>query len=205
MERLAVLGASGHGKVVAEIAEKSGWREIVFFDDAWPESTRNLCCHVAGNSQSLIEKLDEFSGVIVAIGDNAIRAQKLKWLLELGAPLVSLLHPSSVVSQSADLDVGVVVMPGVVINASVRIGCGVILNTACSVDHDCVISDCVHISPGVHLAGGVKVGLKSWIGIGATVIELVNIGQNVIVGAGGVVVGNIPDNLTVMGVPAKPA
>lgn len=202
MKRLAILGASGHGKVVANIAESCGWSEVVFFDDAWPKVSVNGQWAVAGNSKILVEHLDTFAGMVVAIGNNAIRAEKLRWLSEISAPVVTLVHPSAVVSQYAELGAGTVVMPGVVVNVSSKIGDGAILNTACSIDHDCDIGDCVHISPGARLAGGVIVGNHSWVGIGACVRQLIRIGENVTVGAGAAVVSNLPDGVTAMGVPA---
>ena len=205
MKRLAVLGASGHGKVVADIAESCGWDEVVFFDDAWPAITTNGCWVVEGTGQALAEKLNMFGGVFVAIGDNWIRAEKISWLLELSAPLVSLLHPSAVVSKYAELGAGSVVMPGAVVNVSARVGIGAILNTGSSVDHDCDIGDCVHISLGARLAGGVIVGNLSWVGIGACVKQLIRIGENVTVGAGAAVVSNLSDGVTAVGVPAVPS
>ncbi|KAA0875746.1 acetyltransferase [Nitrincola tapanii] len=203
MKRLAILGASGHGKVVADIAECCGWNEVVFFDDAWPNVSANGHWAVAGNSQTLVECVDTFTGVIIAIGNNAIRAEKLCWLSEIGAPVVTLVHPSAVISQYANLGTGTVVMPGVVVNVSSQIGDGVILNTGCSIDHDCSVGDCSHISPGVRLAGGVRIGAQSWIGIGTSVKQLVKIGQGVTVGAGAAVVTDLPDSVTAVGVPAK--
>lgn len=204
MKRLAILGASGHGKVVADIAECCRWEEIVFFDDAWPSVTTNGCWQVAGDSQTLVQRLKQFNGVVVAIGNNVVRAQKLAWLNQMSAPLVTLIHPSAVVSRYAELGIGTVAMPGVVVNAGTRAGVGTILNTGCSVDHDCVIESCVHISPGARLAGGVHVGAQSWIGIGASVKQLVRIGQNVTVGAGAAVVADLSDDITAVGVPARP-
>jgi sugar O-acyltransferase (sialic acid O-acetyltransferase NeuD family) len=203
VKRLAILGASGHGKVVADVAECCGWHEVIFFDDAWPEVSHNGHWKVEGDSQLLAASLDDFTGVIVAIGDNGIRAEKLRWLLDMSAPVVTLTHPSAIVSQYAELGAGTVVMPGVVVNVSACIGEGVILNTGCSIDHDCSIGDCAHISPGARLAGGVQIGAHSWVGIGACVKQLVHIGQQVTVGAGAVVVADLPDGVTAVGVPAK--
>ena len=203
MKRLAILGASGHGKVVADIAECCGWDEVLFFDDAWPKVSVNGNWAVAGNSQGLVECLDTFAGVVVAIGNNAIRAEKLRWLSAISAPVVTLVHPSAVISQYAELGSGTVVMPCVVVNVSSKIGDGVILNTGCSIDHDCTVGDCSHISPGAQLAGVVKVGAQSWIGIGTSVKQLVQIGQRVTVGAGAAVVTDLPDGVTAVGVPAR--
>ena len=203
MKRLAILGASGHGKVLADLAEVVGWAEVVFFDDAWPKVAQNGRWPVIGNSQSLLDQLNCYAGVVVAIGNNQTRAEKLHWLVEKGAPLVSLIHPSAVISRYASLGVGCVIMAGVVVNADTKIADGVILNTGCSVDHDCEIDACSHISPGARLAGGVRLGAQSWIGIGACVKQLIRIGQQVVVGAGAAVTDDLPDGITAAGVPAR--
>lgn len=203
MKRLAILGASGHGKVIADLAESVGWDQVVFFDDAWPQIAHNGAWSVVGDSQALLNQFSGFEGVIVAIGNNRIRAEKLRWLAENDATIVSLVHPSAVISRYANLGDGCVVMAGVVINAHTNIADGVILNTGCSVDHDCKIGFCAHISPGARLAGSVRVGALSWLGIGASVKHMVNIGKQVVVGAGAVVVADLPDGITAVGVPAK--
>lgn len=203
MKRLAVLGASGHGKVVADIAECCGWDDIVFFDDAWPTVTTNGIWPVIGDSNALINRLTDFDGAIVAIGNNKIRAEKTRCLIELSANVVSLIHPSAVVSRHSKVGLGTVVMSNVAVNAFSYIGDGVILNTGCSIDHDCIIENFAHISPGVCLAGGVKVGRESWLGIGCSVIQLISVGQSVMVGAGAVVTTSLPDNAKAIGVPAK--
>jgi sugar O-acyltransferase (sialic acid O-acetyltransferase NeuD family) len=203
MKRLAILGAGGHGRVVADIAECCGWDEVVFFDDAWSEKSTNGYWPVEGFSERLIGLFDRFSGVTVAIGDNQKRADKLEWLIKYNAPLVSLVHPSAIVSRYAELGEGVVVMPGVVVNVGAKIGAGTILNTSCTVDHDCEVGCCVHLSPGCRLAGGVKVGSQSWIGMGASIKQLVIIGEQVVVGAGATVLNNLVDGVKAVGTPAK--
>lgn len=204
VNKLALLGASGHGKVLACMAELLGWQQVNFYDDAWPKVTENSPWPVLGNTAALLNSLAEYQGVAVAIGNNAIRLAKLAELEQAGATLVSLVHPAAVVSRHASLGAGTVVMAGAVINACARVGEGCIINTNASVDHDCVLAPGVHISPGVSLAGGVQVGQGSWVGIGACVRQLVAIGQGVVVGAGAVVVAPVNDFQTVVGNPAKP-
>ncbi len=203
MRRLAILGASGHGKVVAEIAELTGWDEVVFFDDAFPVFGANGEWSVQGATEDLVVGMEGFSAAIVAIGDNQIRLEKSRYLLSEGFTLATLIHPSSVVSKYAKIEVGAVVMAGVIINPFTSIGLASIINTSCSVDHDCIISEGVHISPGAHVAGGVSVGELSWLGIGCAVKQGVEIGTSVIVAAGAIVVNDIPNNSLVKGVPAK--
>jgi len=203
MMKLAILGASGHGKVVADTAECCGWLTVEFFDDAWPELQKNAAWSIVGNSDTLMARLAEFDGVVVAIGNNRIRHAKLLELRAAGACLVTLIHPAAIVSRYATIGPGGVVFAGAVVNAEARIGRGAILNTGCSIDHDCVLGDAVHISPGVRLAGGVHVGDLSWLGIGTSVRQLVRIGECVMVGAGSAVVSDIPNEVTVVGVPAK--
>ena len=203
MNRLAILGASGHGKVVADIAEQCGWQGVEFFDDAWPNVQKNGVWKVVGDSKALLAQLGSYDGIVVAIGDNGIRYQKMQVFKNVGFPLITVVHPSAVVSQHSILGVGSVVMAGVVVNAGTEIGEGAILNTCCSVDHDCKLGDVVHISPGARLAGGVSVGSNSWVGIGASVRQGINIGSDVMVGAGAAVVQNLPDGVSALGVPAK--
>lgn len=202
MKQLAVLGASGHGKVVADTAEAIGWESVVFFDDAWPSLKRNGVWPVVGDTEELLTRLEEFSGVVVAIGNNQVRHQKIIILAELNAKLVTLVHPAATVSQHAMIGTGSVVIAGAVVNSGASIGIGAILNTGCSVDHDCTVGVAVHVSPGAHIAGNVTIGDLCWIGIGACVKQQIKIGDRVIVGAGAAVVNDIPAGQMVGGVPA---
>mgnify|MGYP003630521849 CR=1 FL=1 len=204
MKALAIIGASGHGKVVADCALECGWQSITFFDDGWPGIGMNGCWSVAGDTRSLLDSLSDYDGVFVAIGHGKARYAKLSDLRKAAAPLVSLIHPRATVSRYASVGVASVILAGAVVNVDVRIGEGVIVNTAASVDHDCVLGGCAHISPGAHLAGGVTIGDRAWVGIGASVRQGVSIGADVTVGAGAAVVGDIEAGFTVVGVPARP-
>ncbi|SEO25655.1 acetyltransferase [Pseudomonas sp. NFACC39-1] len=203
MNRLAILGASGHGKVVADTAESSGWDSICFFDDAWPSVKQNGTWPVVGNTDHLISEIEKFSGVVVAIGDNRVRQNKLQEFIRVNAKLVTLIHPAATVSRYAAIGAGSVIFAGVVVNAGARVGQGAILNTGCSIDHDCFLGDSIHISPGARLAGNVKLGDRSWIGIGACIRQQISIGSDVVVGAGAAVINDIAAHRVVVGVPAK--
>ena len=200
MNNLIVIGASGHGKVIADIAEKNGYKDIAFLDD-------NPCIQtcadydVIGHSNlALHYKSSDF---IVAIGNAQARSKIQSWLLENDLHVVSLLHPNAVIARSVTIGTGTVVMAGTVINPHVRIGQGCVINTGSSVDHDCFIDDYAHISVGSHLCGTVSVGKRTWIGAGATVSNNISICPNCMIGAGAVVVNNIDVAGTYVGVPAK--
>lgn len=202
MTRLAILGASGHGKVVADAAAAAGWREIVFFDDATPSGAM-LDWRIEGDTARLIEARGEFDAAVVAIGDNRTRLDKHRALADAGLPLATVVHPSAVVSRHAVVGAGTVVFACAVINAAARLGLSCIVNTSASVDHDCDLGDGVHVSPGAHVGGGVTIGAASWIGIGASVRHGLRIGAGVMVGGGAVVIANVEPGDTVVGVPAR--
>ncbi|QXI30229.1 acetyltransferase [Pseudomonas vanderleydeniana] len=203
MKKLAVLGASGHGKVVADTAECCGWTQVDFYDDGWPEITVTGAWEVIGDGEALLASVEKYDGVLVAIGNNSIRQKKIIELELAGAELISLKHPQCSFSRYATLGKGSVVFAGAIVNVGASIGVGAIINSGCSVDHDCQLGEYVHISPGARLAGGVVVGDLTWVGVGAAVRQSLHIGSNVIVGAGAAVISDIPDNLTFVGVPAR--
>lgn len=204
MKRLALLGASGHGKVVADAAQISGWDKVEFFDDAWPNRRTNGIWPIAGNSADLVARVRDFDGVIVSIGDCEIRWAKHCELRAAGAKLVSVVHPAATISRHCTLGEGSVVVAGAVVNIDAIVGQACIINTGATVDHDCRIGDAVHIAPGAHLSGGVEVGPLSWVGTGAAVRQGIRIGERVVIGVGAVVVSPVADALTVAGNPARP-
>lgn len=202
MKKLAILGAGGHGRVVAEAAEESGWTVPGLFDRAGPKVHDPW--RVLGDEKDLLGRLGEFDGVIVAIGENR---QRLDWTLKLGAyggQLATVVHPAAWVSPRAHLGQGSVVLAGAIVGTGVHLGRAVIVNTGASVDHDDRIGDGVHIAPGARLAGHVTVGDRSWIGLGAVVRQGLSLGADVLVGAGAAVVKSVESGQTVVGVPAGP-
>lgn len=193
--RLIIIGASGHGKVVADIAKLNGYTDIVFLDD--DEKVKECGGYpIVGNTAHAPE-----GEVLVAVGNARIR----KMLMERYADRVQpvLIHPNAVIAEDVKIGAGTIVMAGAVVNPGAIIGKGAIINTCSSVDHDCTISDYVHISVGSHLSGTVNVGEATWIGAGATVSNNVNICGKCMVGAGAVVIKDINEEGTYVGVPAR--
>lgn len=204
---LIIIGASGHGKVVADIAVRqiteNGQRRytsIQFLDD---DKTKNICgaYPVIGTT----ENLEQYLGMdlFIAIGDAKIRERIAERLESIHASVPVLVHPNSVIGESVSLGQGSVIAGGVVINADAAIGQYCIVNTGATVDHDCVVGDYVHIAPGVHICGDVHIGRGSWIGAGAAVVQGLRICEGCMVGAGAAVVHDLKEAGTYMGVPAK--
>lgn len=195
MNRLIIIGASGHGKVVADIAILNGYNDIVFLDD---DRTIKECAGfpVIGNSSEAPE-----GDVFVAIGNAIIRKKLMNCYGDRKQPV--LIHPNAVIARGNSIGIGSAIMAGAIINPGAQIGKGVIINTTSSVDHDCIIGDFVHVAVGAHLCGAVSVGNNTWIGAGATVSNNVRICDNCMIGAGAVIVKNIYEPGTYVGVPAK--
>ncbi|WP_461183366.1 acetyltransferase [Virgibacillus kimchii] len=200
--KLLIIGASGHGKVVADIAIKMNkWNKIEFLDDN-PNLTSSLGLNVVGNSNQISEFIGQYD-IFVGIGNNRVREKIYKKLELLGASIPVLIHPSAILAEQVQIEKGTTVMARVVINSSTNIGKGCIINTGCTIDHDNNIEDYVHISPGANLAGGVTVGKNSWIGIGSNVSNNVSIFKGCMVGAGGVVIRDIKEPGVYVGVPVR--
>lgn len=194
MNRLIIIGASGHGKVVADIAVKNGYSDIVFLDD---DETIKDCAgfKVVGKTR---EATSLTGDKIVAIGNSKIRER-----IQSKIDVITLIHPNAVIGRRVEIGKGSVVMAGAVINSEAKIGNGCIVNTTSSVDHDCVVGDFSHVSVGAHLCGTVKIGKYCWVGAGATVSNNVMIGSNIMIGAGAVVVSDIHEEGTYIGIPAR--
>ena len=201
-DRLLIIGASGHGKVAADIAIRMNkWQSIAFLDDNELLKV-SLELKVIGKAEDAFRFVED-NDIFVAIGNNATREKVQKKLEGKGAGIPILVHPNAVIGSEVELGIGTVVMAGVVINSSTKIGRGCIINTGSTLDHDNMIQDYVHISPGAHLAGTVNIGKSSWIGIGSTVSNNVSITSDCIVGAGAVIVRDIYEPGTYVGIPAR--
>ena len=201
MKDLIIIGAGGHGRVIADIAQKLGTYETIsFLDDGDAKETMGL--PIVGKTSD-IEKYIDTADIFVAIGNNKVRGEFIERLLLMGSNISTLIHPSAVIGACVEIGVGTAVMAGTVINPCVKLGQGVIVNTSSSIDHDCTIGDYCHIAVGVHVAGTVNLGKKVWLGAGATIKNNISICADCIIGAGAVVVKDITESGTYIGVPAK--
>ena len=198
-KELIIIGASGHGKVVADIARKNGYEKISFLDD---NEALQKCggYDVIGRSEDASAYGCDFA---VAVGNAKIRRKIMEMLRREGKNTPTLIHPNAVLAEDVSVGAGTVIMAGAVVNPGAKIGQGCIVNTGASVDHDCTLGDFVHVSVGAHIAGTVEIGDETWVGIGAAVSNNLCVDGGCMIGAGAVVVKNIDEAGVYIGVPAR--
>lgn len=193
--RLVIIGAGGHAKVIADIAVKIGYTDICFVDDTKTDGFMDF--PVVGKSDDIYSLNDSKTDFVIGIGSNKIREKIAE---EYDVNYVSLIHPSAQIGLGVTIGKGTVVMAQAVVNSDATVGEHCIINSSAVVEHDNVIEDYVHLSPKVSLGGSVTVGRGTWIGIGSSVIHSVNICSDVMVGAGSVVLSDIKEPGTYYGV-----
>lgn len=195
-----LLGASGHGKVVADAVLLSGDRVLGFLDDRVPRGQSLAGFPVLGDTEQFYHYPDAY--FLVAIGNAEIRAKLVKRLG--GVQWYTAIHPRAVISLiETQIGPGSVVLANAVLNPGAVVGAHCIINTGAIVEHDNRIGDFAHISVGARLAGTVSVGAFTWVGAGATVRNNLSICDRCMIGAGAVVVKNIEESGTYIGVPAR--
>lgn len=201
-DKLLIIGASGHGKVVADIAFKMNkWKEVAFLDDNLKIKS-SMGLKVIGTVDNFKFYIKEYE-IFVGIGNNFIRQSIYENLEAYGAEIPKLIHPNSIIGGNVKIGKGTAIMAGAIVNCSTKIGKGCIINTGSIIEHDNCIDNFVHISPGVCLAGSVKVGESSWIGLGSNVSNNISITNKCIIGAGSTVIEDISYNGVYVGAPAK--
>jgi sugar O-acyltransferase (sialic acid O-acetyltransferase NeuD family) len=198
MNRLIIVGAGGHGKVIADNALKNGYTDICFVDDKSIGDCMGF--PIVGGCADLNKLNNGKTDFIIGIGNSAIRKKIAE---EYDINWVTLIHPSAQIAVNVSIGRGTVVMAGAVVNVCATVGEQCIINTCAVVEHDNVIEDYVHISPNVALGGTVFVGKSTHIGIGASVCNNINICGDCMIGAGAVVSKNIVESGTYIGVPAR--
>jgi sugar O-acyltransferase (sialic acid O-acetyltransferase NeuD family) len=207
MKKVIIVGASGHAKVAADIALSSGYELVGYLEKEFEKGKSLLGVPVLGGDSDLDIYINEISDLylFIAIGDNFFREQVWGKIAELNFPLnkmITLIHPSAVVSSSGVIGYGNLIGANAVVGPDSKIGDFCILNTNASIDHDCCMGNFASVSPNVGVGGNCKLGDGSFIGIGASISHGVSIGENAVVGANSFVSKDIESNSVVYGTPA---
>jgi len=198
--KIYIIGAGGHGQVVLDALLQSGLCPVGFLDDNMPIAEKILDIPVVGKI-SLAKNLD--GQFVVAIGNNTTRRRIVEMLQLPDEKYFTVIHPSVVLGKNVKIGVGSMIIGGVVINTQTTIGKHTIINTSVSLDHHNIIGSFVHIAPGTHSGGNVKVGEGAFLGIGVSVIPGIKIGKWSVIGAGSVVIDDVPDYAVVVGNPGR--
>jgi len=208
MQRIVIIGTSGHAKVVAEIVERETKCAVAGLVDSFrPAGESAFGYRILGSEQALgaLMTSEGITGAIIAIGDNWQRSRMARSIAERTPQLafVSAVHPSAAIARDVALGAGSVVMPGAVINPGARLGLHCIVNTGATLDHDCRLGDFASLAPGAVLGGNVALGEFAAIMLGAHVIHRRRVGAHAVVGAGALVLEDIPDRAVAYGMPAS--
>ncbi|MBX3205820.1 MAG: acetyltransferase [Labilithrix sp.] len=197
---VVVLGAGGHGKVVADILTEMGRRPVGFLDPKKPAGTTVLGLPVLGDDDWLLANQVE---VALGMGDNAMRERLALRALERGTPLATAVHPRAVVARSATIADGVVIAALAVVNPDASVERGAIINTGAIVEHDCIIGEFAHLATNATTGGACRIGRLSLLGSGATMLPETVVGDETRVGAHALVTRDLPAHATARGVPAR--
>ena len=205
MNRLLVVGAGGHGCVVAETALRTeSWSDVAHLDDLLERPQHQTGVEILGSINDLERLTRSSDQFVIAVGDNSARLRLFEDLRR-GLVPASVVAPEALVSKTVAIGNGTVIMAGAIVNVGVVVGEACILNTASTIEHGVTLGPGVHVGPGAILGGDVDVGARTFIGMGARVLPGVSLGDDVVVGAGAVVVHDLPEAGVYLGVPARPA
>lgn len=208
MENIIIFGASGHAKVIIDIIESQKKYNIVGIIDDFKSSRETLLGYsILGKTKDLeeITRAHGTSKGIIAIGDNWVRNNIYHKIISIlpEFEFATLIHKNAVISKHSEIGQGSVVMAGTTVNPGSQIGQHCILNTNSSLDHDCKMNSFSSLAPGVTTGGNVTVGEFSAISLGAKIIHGKSVGEHTVVGAGSVVLNDIPSLSVAYGCPAK--
>jgi sugar O-acyltransferase (sialic acid O-acetyltransferase NeuD family) len=204
-----ILGGGGHARMLIDCIEMAGIAELMGILEVnparWGESMYGV--KIKGGDDLLGEMVEQgVTHFVVGVGgtrDNRPRQRLFELGMEGGLTPLTVKYPGAFVSPRATVGEGCHLMPMSVVNAGAVLGMNVIVNSGAIVEHDCVIGDHVHIATGAKLSSTVTVGSGTHVGAGATIRQCIAIGSDSVVGAGAVVVKDVPDDVTVVGVPAR--
>lgn len=204
---ILIIGAGGHGRVLADLAFCLGRQVLGFLDRDTQLHGRVIDgIKVLGGDERLIEYPARDVSLVNGLGSIAasdVRREVYIRLKALGYQFEALCHPGAIVGRSVTFAQGVQAMAGSIVQNGARIGENTILNTGAIVEHDCVVGAHSHLAPGAVVCGDVRIGENCHIGVGAVVVQGLSVGDGALVAAGAVVVRDVLSGTRVAGVPAS--
>lgn len=210
MKNIAIFGAGGFGREVKTIIDAinkqipNTYNFIGFYDDGIKKGTIINGFPVLGGVEDFNKVISDLE-LVIAIGDSKVKKIIIEKIENKFISFPSLIHPkASVSSDDVKLGKGCIICEGTIITCNIVIGDFVVLNLMCTVGHDTVIEDFCAFMPAVNISGEVVIRESVYVGTGAKIINLLEIGKNTIVGAGAVVSKSLPENCIAVGIPAKP-
>jgi sugar O-acyltransferase (sialic acid O-acetyltransferase NeuD family) len=199
---IVIIGYGGHAYVVIDALVELNC-PIKYYADINSTELNPFNLRYLGNEQSPeSEGWNMNISYVLGIGNNKIREKIGKNILERNSDLLTVVHPFSNISKKTEIGKGVFISKGALVNPLTSIHDFVVLNTGCIIEHECTIEQAAHIAPGAVLAGNVYVGKRSFVGANAVVKQGVRIGDDVVIGAGSVILKDIPDGSIFVGNPA---
>jgi len=209
VKSVVIVGAGGFGREVLEIFKDQNrisrsWNILGFVDENKQLQEKTLNGYpVLGGLDWLREHNNPTLGCVVAIGTCETRKQVVERLQEIGVNFYDAIHPSVIMSDSVKMGTDVIICAGSILTVNIKIGDHVHINLNSTIGHDAVIGSYCTINPIVAINGNNHLGEGVYVGTGATFIQEVSIGSWSTIGAGAVVIGDIPEKVTAVGVPAK--
>lgn len=207
--RTLVLGTSGHASVLLDLLDLLPHFQVVGLLDGYRQAgERALGLPVLGSHSAIaaIAAAHHAEAVVIAVGDNFHRERLAQEILALwpAVKFPALRHPNAVIASSAEVQDGCQVLAGAIVGPACRVGAHCLLNTRASLDHESVMDSASSLAPGAITGGRCHVGRRAAIGIGATLKHGISIGDDAVVGAGAVVLRDLPGSVVAYGCPAKP-
>ena len=204
-EKVLLVGAGGHCKIIIDSINREKYEIAGIIDNSLPIGKTICGIKVAGGDSEAVKWKEAgiINAIITVAGNLEVRSKLIKTYEEIGFNMVSVIHPTAIISTRVSLGKGINVLAGSILNTDAVIGDYTIINTGSIVEHETVIKNNSHIAPGAVITGNCRIGSNTFIGANSVILPNIEVGNKCIIGAGSVVLNHVESNLTVAGNPAK--
>lgn len=208
-KKIYVVGSGGFGREVLWLIERINqvhptWKIEGIIDDNIEQYNKNINGYRVLGGCDYFDDIEEEVFIVIAIGSPKVREKIVKKLEEYpNIRFAKIIDPTVILSEKVEIGEGTIICAGTIITVNINIGKHVIINLDCTIGHDSILEDYTTVLPSVNLSGNTITQKYSTLGTGAKIIQGISIGSNVMVGAGSVIIRDIPSNCTVVGNPGK--